>query len=78
MCPGVTSALRSLFKSEVRMYRRSSQVQLIRGEFLKTALYWAGVASVGAIAEKKVSQQSCVWGFSVGYTASPLVVSCGG
>ena len=53
------------FKSEVRVYRRSSQVQLIRGEFLETALYWAGVVSVrlGAIAEKmKVSQHSCVWG----------------
>ena len=55
---------RSLFKSEVRVYRRPSQVQLMRGEFLETALYWAGVVSVrlGAIAEKKVSQHSCVWG----------------
>ena len=37
------------------MYRRSSQVQLMRGEFLETALYWAGVVSVhlGAIAEKR-------------------------
>ena len=45
--------------------QHSSQVQLMRGEFLKTALYWAGVVSVrlGAIAEKKkVSQHSCVWG----------------
>ena len=35
-----------------------------RGEFIETALYWAGVVSVrlGAIAEKKVSQHSCVWG----------------
>ena len=34
------------------------------GEILETALYWAGVVSVrlGAIAEKKVSQHSCVWG----------------
>ena len=62
--PGVTSALRSLFKSEVRVYRRPSQVQLMRGEFLETAPYWAGVVSVrlGTIAEKKVSQHSCVWG----------------
>ena len=61
------------------MYRRSSQVQLMRGEFLETALYWAGVVSVrlGAIAERKVSQHSCL-GFSVGLTASPLVVSYGG
>ena len=52
------------FKSEVRVYHRPSQVQLMRGEFLDTALYWAGVVSVrlGAIAEKKVSQHSCVWG----------------
>ena len=50
------------FKSDVRVYRRPSQVQLMRGEFLETALYWAGVISVrlGAIAEKKVSQHSCV------------------
>ena len=49
-------------KSEVRRYRRPSQVQLMRGEFLETALYWAGVVSVrlGAIAQKKVSQHSCV------------------
>ena len=52
------------FKCEVRVYRRLSQAQLMRGEFLEIALYWAGMASVrvGAIAEKKVSQQSCVWG----------------
>ena len=51
-------------KSEIRVYRGSSQVQLMRGEFLETALYWAGVVSVrlGAIAERKVSQHSCVWG----------------
>ena len=44
------------------MYRWPFQVQLIRSEFLETALYWAGVVSVrlGAIAEKKVSQHSCV------------------
>ena len=41
-----------------------TQVQLMRGEFLETALYWAGVVSIrlGAILEKKVSQHSCVWG----------------
>ena len=52
------------FLSEVRVYRRPTQVQLIRGQFLKAALYWAGVVSVrlGAIAEEKVSQHSCVWG----------------
>ena len=51
------------FKSEVRVCRRPSQVQLMRGEFLEMAPYWAGVVSVrlGAIAEKKVSQHSCVW-----------------
>ena len=34
----------------------------MRGEFLETALYWAGAVSVrlGAIPEKKVSQHSCV------------------
>ena len=43
------------------MYHRPSQVQLMRGE---TAPYWAGVVSVrlSAIAERKVSQHSCVWG----------------
>ena len=68
------------FKSEVRVYRWSSQVQLMRGEFLETALYWAGVVSVrlGAIAERKVSQHSCVGAFSVGLTTSPLVASYGG
>ena len=52
------------FKSEFRVYRWPSQVQLMRGEFLETALYWAGVVSVrlGAIAEEEVSQHSCVWG----------------
>ena len=55
---------RSLFKSEVRVYRRPSQVQLMRGEIPETALYLAGLVSVrlGAIAEKKVSQHSYVWG----------------
>ena len=40
------------------------QVQLMRGEFLETVLYWAGVVSIrlGAIAERKISQHSCVWG----------------
>ena len=58
------SHVRFAFKSEVRVYRRPSQVQLMRGEFLETAPYRAGVVSVrlGAIAEKKVSQHSCVWG----------------
>ena len=53
-----------LLKSEVRVYHQPSQVQLMRGEILETALYWAGVVSVrlGAIAEKNVSQLSCVWG----------------
>ena len=52
----------------------------MRGEFLETALYWAGVVSVrlGAIAEKKVSQHFLCLGFSVGLTASPLVVSYSG
>ena len=41
--------------SKVRVYRRPTQVQLMRGEFLKTALYWAGVVPVrlGAIAERR-------------------------
>ena len=50
------------YQSEIRVYRRPSQVQLRRGEFLETALYWAGVVSIllGAIAEKKVGQHFCV------------------
>ena len=46
------------------MYRRPSQVQLVRGEVLETALYLAGVISVdlGVSAEKKVSQHSGVGG----------------
>ena len=50
------------YMSEVRVDRRPIQVQLMRGEFLETALYWAGVVSVrlGAVAEKKVSQHFCV------------------
>ena len=68
------------FKSEVGVYRRPSQVQLMRGEFLETARYWAGVVSVrlGAIAEKKGESAFLCLGFSVGLTASPLVVSYGG
>ena len=52
------------FRSEVHVYHRPSQVQLMRGEFLEMVPYWAGVVSVrlGAIAEKKVSKHSCVWG----------------
>ena len=52
------------FKSDVCVYRRTSQVQLLRGEFLEMAPCWAGVVSIrlGDIAEKKVSQHSCVWG----------------
>ena len=50
------------YMGEVPVYRGPTQVQLMRGEFLETALYWAGVVSVllGAIAEKKVSQHFCV------------------
>ena len=46
------------------MYRWPTQVQLMTGEFFETALYGTGVVSVrlGAVAEKKVSQHSCVWG----------------
>ena len=78
--PGVTRSLRSLFKSEVRVYRWPSQVQLMRAEFLETAPYWAGVVSVrlGAIAEKKGKSAFLFLGFSVSLTASPLVVSYGG
>ena len=55
------------YMSEVRVYRRPTQVQLTRGEFLETALYWAGGVALClcVIAEKKVSQHSCVQG-SVG------------
>ena len=50
------------YMSEVCVYRRPTQVQLMRGEFLETALYWVEVVFVGlgAIAEKKVSQYCCV------------------
>ena len=34
------------FKRKGRVYHRPSQVQLMRGKFLETALYWAGVVSV--------------------------------
>ena len=47
-----------------RVLRKPTLVQLMRGDFHETVLYWAGVVSVrlGAIAEKKVSPPSCVWG----------------
>ena len=50
------------YMSEVRVYRRLTRVQLMRGEFFETTLYWTGMASVllGAIAEKKVRQHFCV------------------
>ena len=55
--------VRRSFKSGVHERRWPTQAQLMRGEFLETAPYWAGVVSVrlGAITEKKVSQHSCVW-----------------
>ena len=59
----LASHVRSIcYMSEVRVYHRPTQVQLMGGEFLETALYWAGVVSIrlGAIAEKKVSQHFCV------------------
>ena len=59
------SHVRSIrYLSKVMVYCRPTQVQLMRGEFLETALYWAGVVSVrlGAIAERKVSRHSCVRG----------------
>ena len=51
------------YMSEVCVYRRPAQVQLMRGEVLETAVYWAGVVTVrlGAIAEKKLCQHFCVW-----------------
>ena len=61
--PSLHAYVRSVrYKSDVRVYRRPTQVQLMRGEFLETALYWAGVVSVrmGGIADRKVSQHSCV------------------
>ena len=50
------------YKSEVHVYCWPTQVQLMRGEFLETALHCAGVVSVhlGVIAQKKVSQHFCV------------------
>ena len=52
------------YKSEVHVYCWPTQVQLMRGEFLEKALYWARVVSIrlGAIAKKKVSQHSCIRG----------------
>ena len=62
------------------MFRRPSQVQLMRGEILETALYWAGVVSVrlDAIAEKKVKSTFLCPGFGLGSTAGSLVASYGG
>ena len=59
----LASHLRSVpYTSEVLLYRRPTKVQLMRGEFLETALYWAEVVSIrlDAIAEKKVRQHFCV------------------
>ena len=52
------------YKSGAHVFRRPTQVQLMRGEFLETALYWAGVVALRlrVVDEKKVSQHSCVWG----------------
>ena len=49
-------------KSRVHVFRRPTQVQLMRGEFLETALYWAGAVTLRlrVSAEKKVSQHYCV------------------
>ena len=62
------------------MYHRPSQVQLMRGEFLETELYLAGVVSVhvGAIAEEEGKSVFLCLGLSVNLTASPLVVLYGG
>ena len=50
------------YMSEVRVYRRPTQVQRMGGEFIDTALYCAGVVSVRLCEnpEKKLSRQFCV------------------
>ena len=61
----LVSHLRSVrCMNEVQMYCRPTRVQLIRGEFLETVLYWEGVVLVGlgVMAEKQVSKHSYVWG----------------
>ena len=60
------------FKSEVRVHRRPSEIQLMR-EFLETALYWAEVVSVrlGAIAERTVSSIS-VSGVQCGFDSQSI------
>ena len=76
----LASHVRSVrYMSEVRVCRLPTQVQLMRGEFLETALYWAGVVSVrlGAIAERKYVSIFLCPVFIVCSTASPLVVSYG-
>ena len=52
------------YRSAVCVYHQPTQVQLMRGEFLKTVQYWVGVVALRlcVITEKKVSQHSCVWG----------------
>ena len=50
--------------SRVHVFRRPTQVQRLKGEFFETGLYWAGVVALclRVVAEKKVSQHSCVRG----------------
>ena len=52
------------YKSGVHVLRQPTQVRLMRGEFLETAPYWAGLVTrhLCVIAEKKVSQYSYVQG----------------
>ena len=54
------------YKSGIHVFRWPTQVQLMRGEFLETALYWAGVFALDlrlrVIDEKEVHQHSCVRG----------------
>ena len=58
------------------MFRRPTQVQLIRGEFLEPALYWAGVVALrfNVVAEREGKSAFLCLGFSVSVTAGPLVV----
>ena len=67
------------YKSGVDVFRRPTQVQLMRGDFLETALYWAGVIALRFLvtAEKESQIRKSAFlclGFSVSLRASPFVV----
>ena len=67
------------FKNSAREWRWQTQAQLTRRVFVETSMSWAGSdprRHRAAISERKVSWHFCVFGSSVGQSASLVVCNC--